>query len=62
MQSAQSIRAELKSLVLSSPKLDNSARTFETVVLFSRPKESFNVYSKNCYRREIKEKHEIKRK
>ena len=42
MQLAWSIRAGLK-VVLFSPKLDDSARAFETVVFFSRPKDSFNA-------------------
>ena len=41
MQLAQSIRAGLKSSVLFSLKLDDSARAFETIVFFSRPKDSF---------------------
>ena len=31
----------LKSSVLFSPQLDDSARAFETIVFFSRPKDSF---------------------
>ena len=30
-----------------SPKLDDSARAFETVVFFSRPKDSFSTYPPN---------------
>ena len=30
-------------MVLFSPKLDESARAFETVVFFSRPKDSFTL-------------------
>ena len=39
MQAAWSIRVGLK--VLFSLKLDDSARAFETIVFFSRPKDSF---------------------
>ena len=34
----------LKSSVLFSPKLDDSARAFETVVFFSRPKDSSTLF------------------
>lgn len=37
---AWSIRAGLKSSILFSQKLDDLARAFETVVFFSRPKDS----------------------
>jgi len=42
MQLAQSIRANLK-FGFVFPKLDDSARAFETVVFFSRPKDSLNA-------------------
>ena len=34
-------------MVLFSPKLDDSARAFETVVFFSRPKDSFTMHTRD---------------